>query len=95
MANEKAGVSPEIGGSENKFGGEKDGFGKEAGELRDIERQVSPPDSLGKGDILGLEHTDPVLNAKMHLVNNVRTSRWSILLPKTPWACAKLNSLGN
>jgi hypothetical protein len=25
---------------------------------------------LGKGDILQLEHTDPVLNAKMHLVNN-------------------------
>ena len=27
--------------------------------------------SFGKGDILQLEHTDPVLNAKMHLVNNV------------------------
>lgn len=27
--------------------------------------------SLGKGDILQQEHTDPVLNAKMHLVNNV------------------------
>ena len=26
--------------------------------------------SLGKDDILQLEHTDPVLNAKMHLVNN-------------------------
>lgn len=26
--------------------------------------------SIGKGDILQLEHTDPVLNAKMHLVNN-------------------------
>jgi ABC-type sulfate/molybdate transport systems ATPase subunit len=26
--------------------------------------------SLGKGDILQLEHTNPVLNAKMHLVNN-------------------------
>lgn len=26
--------------------------------------------SLAKGDILQLEHTDPVLNAKMHLVNN-------------------------
>ncbi|CAD0114079.1 unnamed protein product [Aureobasidium uvarum] len=26
--------------------------------------------SLGKGDILGAEHVDPVLNAKMHLVNN-------------------------
>lgn len=28
--------------------------------------------SLGKGDILGQEHLDPVLNAKMHMVNNVR-----------------------
>ena len=27
--------------------------------------------SLGKGDILSREHTDPVLNAKMHLINNV------------------------
>ena len=26
--------------------------------------------SLEKGDVLGLEHTDPVLNAKMHLVND-------------------------
>lgn len=26
--------------------------------------------SIGKGDILQLEHTDPVLNAKMHMVNN-------------------------
>ena len=26
--------------------------------------------SLRKGDVLGLEHTDPVLNAKMHLVND-------------------------
>lgn len=26
--------------------------------------------SLGKGDILGAEHVDLVLNAKMHLVNN-------------------------
>jgi hypothetical protein len=26
--------------------------------------------SVGKGDVLSLEHTDPVLNAKMHLVNN-------------------------
>lgn len=27
--------------------------------------------SIGKGDILSNEHTDPVLNAKMHLINNV------------------------
>ena len=26
--------------------------------------------SIGKGDVLGQEHVDPVLNAKMHLVNN-------------------------
>lgn len=26
--------------------------------------------SVGKGDILSQEHLDPVLNAKMHLVNN-------------------------
>jgi hypothetical protein len=26
--------------------------------------------SFGKGDLLSLEHTDPVINAKMHLVNN-------------------------
>ena len=32
--------------------------------------------SLGKGDILSDEHTDPVLSAKMHLINNV-------LLPST------------
>lgn len=39
----------------------------------DPERQATSDDdvsSLGKGDILQLEHTDPVLNAKMHLVNN-------------------------
>jgi hypothetical protein len=29
--------------------------------------------NLGKGDILSKEHTDPVLNAKMHLINNVST----------------------
>lgn len=27
--------------------------------------------SLDKGDLLAVEHVDPVLNAKMHLVNNV------------------------
>lgn len=29
---------------------------------------------LGKDDILSREHIDPVLNAKMHLVNNVSIS---------------------
>ena len=39
---------------------------------RDVENHATYDDtsSLGKGDILQLEHTDPVLNAKMHLVNN-------------------------
>ena len=44
--------------------------------------------SLGKGDILSLENTDPVLNAKMHLINNVSTaqniSSYSCLSPRSP-----------
>ncbi|EON65113.1 hypothetical protein W97_04350 [Coniosporium apollinis CBS 100218] len=36
----------------------------------DVERASFDTDSLGKGDLLSLEHTDPVLNAKMHMVNN-------------------------
>lgn len=32
--------------------------------------QSSLNTSIGKGDLLSLEHVDPVLNAKMHLVNN-------------------------
>jgi hypothetical protein len=35
----------------------------------DVENQ-DEVGSLGKGDILQLEHIDPILNAKMHLVNN-------------------------
>lgn len=35
--------------------------------------------SLGKGDILSQEHTDPVLNAKMHLVNNVSALHYTYL----------------
>ena len=31
--------------------------------------------SLGKGDILSREHTDPVLNAKMHLINIVSVAQ--------------------
>lgn len=40
--------------------------------LQDVEGQNTFDDtsSFGKGDILQLEHTDPILNAKMHLVNN-------------------------
>jgi hypothetical protein len=37
--------------------------------------------SLGKGDILQQEHTDPVLNAKMHLVNNAMFVLYSYPLP--------------
>ncbi|KAK5000688.1 Filamentous Growth Regulator [Elasticomyces elasticus] len=39
--------------------------------LTDMEAQSPRCDlSSEKGDLLGLEHTDPVLNAKMHLVND-------------------------
>lgn len=49
--------------------------GKSVGEARpepaeDVEQQSSRI-SLEKNDLLQQEHTDPVLNAKMHLVNNV------------------------
>lgn len=40
------------------------------GGAADLERASIEAESFGKGDILQLEHTDPVLNAKMHLVNN-------------------------
>lgn len=36
---------------------------------QDVERDSV---SIAKGDLLGQEHVDPVLNAKMHLVNDVR-----------------------
>lgn len=35
----------------------------------DVERDSV---SIAKGDLLSQEHVDPVLNAKMHLVNDVR-----------------------
>jgi hypothetical protein len=35
-----------------------------------VEQGLGETTSLGKDDILQLEHTDPVLNAKMHLVND-------------------------
>lgn len=50
---------------------------KKAVQENDIEHgshgviDVDDGSSLGKGDILSREHTDPVLNAKMHLINNV------------------------
>jgi hypothetical protein len=42
---------------------------KRANQHADIEQLSQNSDE--KNDILQLEHTDPVLNAKMHLVNNV------------------------
>lgn len=36
----------------------------------DLEVHSDDDISLGKGDLLSLEHVDPILNAKMHLVNN-------------------------
>lgn len=46
-------------------------------EKKDLEYNHTAPeyhdvdeDSLMKGDILGQEHVNPVLNAKMHLINN-------------------------
>lgn len=58
--------------------------------VQDVEAPPSEIDaaSLGKGDILQLEHTDPALNAKMHLVNNAideigfTTYQWKV--PRTP-----------
>lgn len=52
-----------------------DGKTKEHG--LDVESGIAYADaqSVEKGDILSLEHTDPVLNAKMHLINNVRFPR--------------------
>lgn len=43
---------------------------KEPEKYNDVE-SGSDTVSVAKGDILSAEHTDPVLNAKMHLVNNV------------------------
>ncbi len=50
---------------------------KKAVQQNDVERgshdalNEDDTSSLGRGDILSREHTDPVLNAKMHLINNV------------------------
>jgi hypothetical protein len=35
-----------------------------------VDEEALETRSIGKGDVLGLEHVDPVLNMKMHLVNN-------------------------
>ncbi|KAI9739696.1 MAG: hypothetical protein M1834_006415 [Cirrosporium novae-zelandiae] len=36
----------------------------------DLEQASTDNESIGKGDILSLEHIDPALNAKMHVVND-------------------------
>lgn len=44
-------------------------------DTQDVERREDDDDiSIQKGDLLSLEHTDPVLNAKMHLINDVSAS---------------------
>lgn len=47
---------------------EKKHLDKDSRNVQDVESLETT--SIGKGDVLSLEHTDPVLNAKMHLVNN-------------------------
>lgn len=49
----------------------------------DVENNTDEVSSLGKGDILQLEHTDPVLNAKMHLINNTIDEIGTPLLPSS------------
>ena len=50
------------------FGPEKSNDGR----LVDAVSVVSDPSSSAKGEVFSLESVDPALNAKMHLVNNVR-----------------------
>ena len=45
---------------------------KKLDDARDVERD-SDTTSVRKGDLLSLEAVDPVLNAKMSLVNDVST----------------------
>ncbi|KAF2679394.1 membrane transporter [Lentithecium fluviatile CBS 122367] len=59
---------------------------------RDVEGETIPDDaSLGKGDILQLESIDPVLNAKMHLVNNAIDE---IGFTRYQWKLFVLNGFG-
>jgi hypothetical protein len=44
--------------------------------------QVDDSSSLGKGDILQREHVNPILNAKMHLINNAMYTFPPYYLPK-------------
>lgn len=47
------------------------GDDKKASANADLERHSLDDLSIGKGDLLSQEHTDPVLNAKMKLINDV------------------------
>ena len=61
--------SPNMAGSEDE---EKHASTIPAADLDDA---ASADLSLGKGEIFSLQSIDPALNAKMHLVNNVRVAR--------------------
>ncbi len=49
----------------------------------DLERD-SETSSVSKGDLLSLEHVDPVLNAKMSLINDVG---WHLASYQANWTC--------
>ncbi|KAF2271152.1 membrane transporter [Lojkania enalia] len=58
----------------------------------DVERAYAEDEiDVQKGDILSLEHTDPVLNAKMHLVNNAIDE---IGFTRYQWKLFVLNGFG-
>jgi hypothetical protein len=59
----------------------KDDYPKDTEKVASGEREDSIHDpSIGEGiDILGQQSIDPALNAKMHLVNNVRDSHKRLL----------------
>ncbi|KAF2731041.1 MFS general substrate transporter [Polyplosphaeria fusca] len=57
----------------------------------DVERDGDDEISVQKGDILSLEHTDPALNAKMHLVNNAIDE---IGFTRYQWRLFVLNGFG-
>lgn len=59
----------------------------------DVERASEDAVSFGKGDLLQLEHTDPVLNAKMHLVNNVSSLRLKLYLQAHATLLASSNGI--
>ncbi|KAF2192737.1 MFS general substrate transporter [Zopfia rhizophila CBS 207.26] len=64
---------------------------KKTEDRNDVERASEDVVSLEKGDILQLEHTDPVLNAKMHLVNNAIDE---IGFTRYQWKLFVLNGFG-